>query len=138
HARLVGGADPHALHDGAGLRLPVEMDREHADWLAMGLAAVAHAGAIGRDLRVAKQRLALDVAGDIVVARTQLARLLKPLCVRDALAGDLETACTAVGEHLAVEVAEPEIDINGVGRQDHRKPLAPTPAAARRWRAATL
>jgi len=28
HARLVGGADAHALHDGAGLRFPVEMDGE--------------------------------------------------------------------------------------------------------------
>src|SRR5260221_74409 len=75
---LVGGADAHALHDGAGLGFPVEMDRQHADRLAIGLAAGANARAIGRDLSIAEQWLALDIAGDIVVARAQVARFAKP------------------------------------------------------------
>src|SRR5215472_18511208 len=51
HARLVVIADAHALDDGAGLRLPVEMDRKHTERLALGLALCTHAGAIGCDLR---------------------------------------------------------------------------------------
>src|SRR5690349_13769046 len=35
HPGLVGGADTHALDDGAGLRLPVEMDRQYAGRLAI-------------------------------------------------------------------------------------------------------
>src|SRR3954466_12047247 len=41
HARLVAVAAPHALHEGAPLRLPVEMDGEHPDRRAVGLAAGA-------------------------------------------------------------------------------------------------
>src|SRR4051812_23285463 len=37
-AGAVAVADPYALHDGAGLGFPVEMDRQHAERLAIGLA----------------------------------------------------------------------------------------------------
>ena len=123
HAGLVGVADAHALHDGAGLRLPVEMDREHADRRAVGLAAGAHAGAIGRDLRIAEQRLVLDVAGDIVVAGAQSLRLAKPFGVGDVLADRAKPVGAAVGDDVAVEVAEPEIEIDGVGAEDHAQAL---------------
>src|SRR5688572_3785439 len=71
HARLVGGADAHALDDGAGLRFPIEMDRQHADRFGIRLAAFANAGAIGHDLGVAEQGLAFDVADGVVVAGSQ-------------------------------------------------------------------
>ena len=78
HARLVGCADAHALHDGASLRFPVEMDGQHADWFGVRLAAGANAGAIGHDLGIAEQGLAFDVADGIIVAGAKVARRAKP------------------------------------------------------------
>ena len=123
HAGLVGGADAHALDDGAGLRFPVEMDRQNAGRGGVRLAAGADAGAIGGDLGIAEQRLAFDVARDIVVARAQSPRIAKPFGRRDVLADDAIAIGAAVGQHVAVEIAEPQIEIDGVGAEDHGQPL---------------
>src|SRR5439155_8857716 len=90
---------------------------------AVGPAAGADAGAIGRDLRVAEQRLVLDVAGDIIVAGAQVLRFAKPFGVGDVLADGAKAVGAAVSDDVAVEVAKPEVEIDGVGTEDHAETL---------------
>ena len=99
------------------------MDRQHAERLAVGVAAFAHAGAIGCDLGIAEQRLALDVAGDIIVAGFQLERVGKPGHRGDVRPFDAVAVRPGAGQHIAVEVTQPQIEIHGIGAQDHGKAL---------------
>ena len=99
------------------------MDGDHAERTALRPTALAHARAVGRDLRAAEQRLAGDVGGDVVVAGGEGARLVEPGLAGDVVPTHRIAVGPPVGEHGAVERAQPQIEVDRVGAEDDAQPL---------------
>ena len=126
-------AQPDALDDGAGLRLPVEMDGEDAQRRPLRATALPHARAVGGDLRAAQACLGPHVDRRVGVAAPQGERVPEPGFGLDLRAEDVRIGFgAAMGDHPALKIAQPEIEIDRVGRQDHPEPLAGIGRALRR------
>jgi DNA-binding transcriptional LysR family regulator len=122
HARAGAllGRQAHAVDHRLGLGLPVEVDAQHAQDLAIGLAALADGGGVGGDRGVVQGLDPLDVAGDEVVARGGAHRLAEPGRVGDrGVAGGGIAIGAAGGDDPTPGVADPQVQIDGVGVEDH-------------------
>ena len=64
-----------------------------------------------------------DIGGDIIIPGRQITRFLKPCVMGGALADDPKAIGAAIGQDLAVEVTEPEIEIDRIGAKNHRQPF---------------
>ncbi|GJD70131.1 hypothetical protein MMMDOFMJ_3073 [Methylobacterium gnaphalii] len=114
----------HALDDGTGLRLPVEMDREKGERPAMDFAALAHGGEIGCDLSIREDGMAHDLGRLEILAGAQSLGEGEPGLTRRVVTAHIKALGTTIGDDAPVEFAKPEVEINGVGGQDDPEPAA--------------
>ena len=120
-------------HSSASIRAPLTMVRAwgaQSKWTAstpsgrpLAFAAGANGCGVGRDLGVVERVAQADVGDGVVVAGRQRRGARKPRFARDVEALDGVALGAAVGDDAPVQIAQPQIEIDGVGAEDHAEPL---------------
>jgi hypothetical protein len=122
---LLVRAQADAVDDRLGLRLPVEEDAEHADRLAMGLAVLADGRRVRRREPVLQGGHRCDVGDGELGAVGGSQGIPEPRRVGHVLhRGGGIAVGTAVRQHPTFEVHDPEVQVHGVGIEDHPETTA--------------
>ena len=101
------------------------MHAQDAEHLAPALAARADGGGVGGDRRVVQRADPLDIAGHELIPAGRAQALPEPGRVRHRQADDVRIPAGApIGDHASARIADPEVEIDRVGVQDHAQSLA--------------